>query len=149
MEVHPIGTVRSPYTSTGSIPLCAAEKLEEEATVHVLPEYVEGLADLDGFSHIILLVHMHQATTTQLKVHPPVDDSGGVRGVFATRSPLRPNHIGLTIVELVRIDGGEMVVRGIDLLDGTPVLDIKPYTPYDARSPIEIGWLEGRAVSQG
>ncbi|NIP35708.1 MAG: tRNA (N6-threonylcarbamoyladenosine(37)-N6)-methyltransferase TrmO [Thermoplasmata archaeon] len=149
MEVHPIGTVRSPYTSTGSIPLCASEKLDEEATVQVLPECVEGLADLDGFSHVILLVHMHKATTTKLTVHPPVDDSGMARGVFATRSPLRPNHIGLSIVELVRIEGGEMHVRGIDLLDGTPVLDIKPYTPYDARSPVVIGWLEGRAAPQG
>lgn len=98
---------------------------------------------------MILLVYLHRTAGTKLKVYPPVDDSGRPRGVFATRSPHRPNHIGLSIVELVRVKGRELEVRGIDLLDGTPLLDIKPYTPYDARSPIEIGWLEGKALPQG
>ena len=148
-ELTPIGTVRTPYRTTDAIPCCAAEKLSEEAIVEVFPEFAEGLADLDGFSHVILLVHLHEARSTKLTVFPPVDDSGRPRGVFATRSPLRPNHIGLSIVELVRVEGTRLVVRGIDLLDRTPLLDIKPYTPYDARSPIELGWLEGKASPQG
>lgn len=147
-EMVPIGVVHSPYTSVDDIPRCAAEKLEEEAIVEVFHEFAEGLADLNGFSHVMLLVHMHQATTTKMTVVPPIDGNEQARGVFATRSPLRPNHIGLSTVELVRIEGRNLVVQGIDLLDGTPLLDIKPYMPYDARSSIEIGWLEGKAISQ-
>ncbi len=136
--------VRTPYRTKDAIPCSAADKLKEEAFVEVLPEFAEGLTDLDGFSHVMLLVHLHEAKSTRLTVHPPVDGSGTPRGVFATRSPYRPNHIGLSIVELVRVEGTRLVVRGIDLLDGTPLLDIKPYTPYDARAPIDIGWLEGK-----
>jgi tRNA-Thr(GGU) m(6)t(6)A37 methyltransferase TsaA len=148
MEMHPIGTVHSPYTGVEDIPRCAGERLEAEAVVEVLPEYSEGLADVDGFSHLMLLAHLHRAGVVKLKVVPPVDETRSTRGVFATRSPLRPNHIGVTIVELVRVEGNELHVRGVDLLDGTPLLDIKPYMPYDARGPVRMGWLGGRAVSQ-
>ena len=146
VEMVPIGVVHSPYTSVDDIPRCAAEKLEEEAIIEVFQEFTEGLADLNGFSHVILLVHLHEATSTKLTVVPPIEGNEQARGVFATRSPLRPNHIGLSTVELVRIEGRNLVVQGIDLLDGTPLLDIKPYLPYDARSSIEIGWLEGKAI---
>lgn len=149
MELYPIGTVRTPYTSKDDIPRCFAERLSEEAVVQVFPQFVEGLADLDGFSHVMLLTHLHEATSTMLTVHPPFDDPGAARGVFATRSPYRPNHIGVTIVELVRVEGGNLLVRGVDLLDGTPLLDIKPYTNYDNRSPIRIGWLEGKVRPRG
>jgi tRNA-Thr(GGU) m(6)t(6)A37 methyltransferase TsaA len=149
MELSPIGTVRTPYRSREDIPHGATERLGVEAVVEVFPQFVEGLADLEGFSHVMLLAHLHEATTTKLTVHPPFDDTGSPRGVFATRSPYRPNHIALSIVELVRVEGANLVVRGVDLFDGTPLLDIKPYTPYNARSPIEIGWLEGKIRPQG
>jgi tRNA-Thr(GGU) m(6)t(6)A37 methyltransferase TsaA len=148
MEMHPIGTVHSPYTEVEDIPRCAGERLEAEAVVEVFPEYTEGLADVDGFSHLILLAYLHRAGEVKLRVMPPVDETRSTRGVFATRSPLRPNHIGVTIVELAGVEGNELQVRGIDLLDGTPLLDIKPYLLYEARGPIQLGWLEGRAISQ-
>lgn len=138
--------MHSPYSKVEQIPRCAAEKLEEVAVVEVFHDFSEGLQDLDGFSHVMLLVYLHEARETKLTVLPPIDDQ--VRGVFATRSPMRPNHIGVSIVELVKVEGSNLVVRGIDLLDGTPLLDIKPYTPYDARRSIEIGWLEGKAKYQ-
>jgi tRNA-Thr(GGU) m(6)t(6)A37 methyltransferase TsaA len=147
MEMHPIGTVHSPYRDVGDVPRSTAERLEVEAVVEVLPEYSEGLADLGGFSHAMLLAHLHRADVVKLTVVPPVDETRSPRGVFATRSPLRPNHIAVTIVELVRVEGTSLHVRGVDLLDGTPVLDIKPYMPYDARGPVRMGWLEGRTTS--
>ena len=149
MEIEPIGTIHSPYGSVEEIPLCASEKLEERAVVEVFQEYAEGLKDVEGFSHLLLLVHLHEAPGTKLVVNPPVDDEGKARGVFATRSPLRPNHIGVSIVELERVEGRNLVVRGIDLLDGTPLIDIKPYMQYDNRTAIKVGWLEGKAISQG
>lgn len=148
MEMKPIGVVHTPYMSVENIPLCASEKLEAVAVVEVFPDYVEGLRDVEGFSHLMLVVHMHEATGTMLTVHPPIDDEGKARGVFATRSPMRPNHIGVSIVELDRVEGHNLFVRGIDLLDGTPLIDIKPYMPYDVRTVIKVGWLEGKAISQ-
>jgi tRNA-Thr(GGU) m(6)t(6)A37 methyltransferase TsaA len=148
MEMRAIGTVHSPYTEVDDIPLCAGERLEEEAVVEVFPEFSEGLEDVEGFSHLMLLAYLHRADSVKLTVVPPVDETRSSRGVFATRSPLRPNHIGVTIVELVAVDGTRLRVRGIDLLDGTPLLDIKPYMLYDARKPIRMGWLEGMAISR-
>jgi tRNA-Thr(GGU) m(6)t(6)A37 methyltransferase TsaA len=146
--VEPIGVIHSPYRSVEEIPRCAGEKLDETARVEVFPEYAPGLRDVEGFSHLMLLAHLHEARDTKLVVHPPIDPSGRPRGVFATRSPQRPNHIAVSIVELEGVEGRTLVVRGIDLLDGTPLIDIKPYTPYDARTAIEVGWLEGIAISQ-
>jgi len=142
MKLTPIGTVHSPYTSIEQIPRGTIERLEEVAVVEVFHDYAEGLKDLDGFSHVILIVYFHEATEERLAVTPPLDDHP--RGVFATRSPSRPNHLGVCIVELLKLEGRNLVVRGIDVLDDTPLLDIKPYTPYDSRSDIRIGWLEGR-----
>lgn len=144
MEIEPIGIVHTPYSSVDEIPGNAIERLEEVAVVEVFHDFSEGLRDLDGFSHVMLLEYLHEARETKLTVYPPFDDSGQARGVFATRSPVRPNHIGVSVVELVKVEGRNLVVRGIDLLDGTPLLDIKPYIPYDARTSIDIGWLEGK-----
>jgi tRNA-Thr(GGU) m(6)t(6)A37 methyltransferase TsaA len=148
MEMRPIGTVHSPYTEVEDIPSCASERLEREAVVEVLPEYSGGLADVEGFSHLMLVAYLHRADTVKLTVVPPVDETRSRRGVFATRSPLRPNHIAVTIVELVAVDGTRLRVRGVDLLEGTPILDIKPFMPYDAREPVRMGWLEGGAISR-
>jgi tRNA-Thr(GGU) m(6)t(6)A37 methyltransferase TsaA len=142
MELKRIGTVRSPYTHVDQIPRCAAERLKERAVVEVDEAYAKGLADLEGFSHVILVVRFHLADREMLTVVPPIDDQE--RGVFATRSPMRPNHLGVCIVELEGIEGRRLQVKGVDVVEGTPLLDIKPYTPYDVRSPIEIGWLEGK-----
>jgi tRNA-Thr(GGU) m(6)t(6)A37 methyltransferase TsaA len=142
MEIVQIGTVHSPYTEIGQIPRCAVDRLEEVAVVEVFHEFSDGLQDLDGFSHVMLIVHMHKAEEVKLRVLPPIDDQ--IRGVFATRSPMRPNHLGVSVVELLKVEGRNLRVKGIDLLDGTPLVDIKPFTNYDIQNPIRIGWLEGK-----
>ncbi len=142
MEILQIGTIHSPYTEIGQIPRCSVDRMEAIARVEVFPEYSDGLQDLDGFSHVMLLVHMHKAEEEKLRVLPPIDDQE--RGVFATRSPMRPNHIGVSVVELLKVKGRNLVVKGIDLLDGTPLIDIKPFTSYDIQTTIRMGWLEGK-----
>jgi tRNA-Thr(GGU) m(6)t(6)A37 methyltransferase TsaA len=137
-----IGTVHSPYRKMEDVPCCAIDRLSEVAVVEVDHDYSDGLSDLQGFSHVMIIVHLHKALEEKLVVTPRIDDTK--RGVYATRSPLRPNHLGVSIVELIKVEGRNLLVRGIDLLDGTPVLDIKPYIPYDARSPLRLGWLEGK-----
>lgn len=137
-----IGTVHSMYTEVDQIPRCAVDRLNSMATVEVFQEFSEGLKDLDGFSHVVLIALLHRALEVKLRVTPPFDDQE--RGVFATRSPLRPNHLGMSIVELLKVEGRNLLVRGIDLLDGTPVMDIKPYTRYDVRTPTRMGWLEDK-----
>jgi tRNA-Thr(GGU) m(6)t(6)A37 methyltransferase TsaA len=110
-------------------------------TVEVLPEYAEGLADLEGFSHIILIYHFHRSTGHRLKVVPFLDTEE--RGVFATRAPSRPNAIGLSLVRLVSVEKNRLSVEGVDILDGTPLLDIKPYVPdFDEKTDVRLGWLE-------
>lgn len=110
-------------------------------TVVIHEQYLEGLVDLDGFSHIYLIYEFHRAQRTELKVIPFMDNVA--RGVLATRSPLRPNHLGLSIVELVRVDGTCLTVRGLDILDGTPLLDIKPYiAAFDQVEQSRSGWME-------
>ena len=143
MEIVQIGTVHSPYTELGQIPGCAVDRMEEVAVVEVFHEYSDGLQDLEGFSHVMLIVHMHKAEEEKLRVLPPIDDQE--RGVFATRSPMRPNHLGVSVVELLKVEGRNLVVKGIDFLDGTPLIDIKPFTSYDLQTPIRIGWLEGKS----
>lgn len=109
--------------------------------VVVFPEFAEGLADLDGFSHIILLTHLHRAKPYRLRVVPFLDTVE--RGLFATRAPSRPNPIGLSVVRLLKVDGNRLEVEDVDLLDETPVLDIKPYVPdFDRSVDIRLGWLE-------
>jgi tRNA-Thr(GGU) m(6)t(6)A37 methyltransferase TsaA len=109
-------------------------------TVEVFPEFQAGLQDLEGFSHIVLVCHLHQAAGYDLKVVPFLDTE--VRGLFATRTPKRPNPIGLSIVRLVEIEGNRLSIQDLDLLDGTPLLDIKPYVlEFDERKDARMGWL--------
>jgi tRNA-Thr(GGU) m(6)t(6)A37 methyltransferase TsaA len=139
---EPIGVIHSPYTSVGDMPIQAAAASRVQGRVEVLPEYAGGLADLDGFSHIILLYHFHLAGPPQLTVVPFLDRER--RGVFATRAPLRPNPIGLSVVRLVGVAGNILTIEGIDAIDGTPLLDIKPYIPmFDHHEGATIGWLAG------
>ena len=147
IQLMQIGTVHTPYHDLESIPHCALDRLGEVAVVEVHHEFADGLQDLEGFSHVMLIVHLHKAREERLIVVPRFDSER--RGVYATRSPLRPNHLGVSIVELIKVEGRNLLVRGIDLLDGTPVLDIKPYIPYDVRAPLRIGWLEGKISRDG
>jgi tRNA-Thr(GGU) m(6)t(6)A37 methyltransferase TsaA len=135
-----IGHVRSPYTRTSDIPKGLGAKHDAEGTIEILPEFAAGLADVEGFSHLFILWVFDRSTDFDLIATPPADD-GRPHGVFATRSPRRPNPIGLTVVELLHRDGAQLRVRGVDMLDGTPILDIKPYLSSISESMIRRGWL--------
>lgn len=123
------------------MPIQPSSRAAAAGIVTVIPEFTEGLADLEGFSHIILLYHFHHVRAMQLAVTPFLDD--GPHGVFATRAPTRPNPIGLSVVELVRREDNVLHVANLDVLDGTPLLDIKPYVPqFDAAEATRLGWFE-------
>jgi tRNA-Thr(GGU) m(6)t(6)A37 methyltransferase TsaA len=136
-----IGIIHSSFTSLGAMPIQPVSEASGRGIVEIFPEFVEGLQDLDGFSHVILLYHFHQQSSCALTVTPFLDATP--HGVFATRAPSRPNPIGLSIVKLVNIKDGELFVEQLDILDKTPILDIKPYVPeFDYRPDARIGWLE-------
>jgi tRNA-Thr(GGU) m(6)t(6)A37 methyltransferase TsaA len=138
--MHPIGFVRSGYRETREIPKGLDAKHDAEGAIDVLPELARGLQDIEGFSHLIVIwVFDRVGSGDVLEATPPSDDRP--HGVFATRSPQRPNPIGLTVVELLRRDGNQLHVRGLDMLDGTPVLDIKPYLTGIPAEQIRRGWL--------
>ncbi|MGA1848885.1 MAG: tRNA (N6-threonylcarbamoyladenosine(37)-N6)-methyltransferase TrmO [Thermoplasmatota archaeon] len=141
IELAPIGYVRSPFKDLGGIPIQTRRGNDFTGEVEVLEEFAEGLADLDGFSHIILLSYLHRSEGYDLKVVPFLDNVE--RGVFSTRAPRRPNPIGLHVVKLEGVGGNILRIRGIDMVDGTPVLDIKPYIPHDD-ADLKLGWLEGK-----
>jgi tRNA-Thr(GGU) m(6)t(6)A37 methyltransferase TsaA len=144
IEFPPIGKVHSPYAEPEGAPIQVPGGEGVEATIEIYPEYVAGLDSVEGFSHIIVLYHFHLAGKAELTVHPFLDDQA--RGIFATRAPCRPNAIGLSVVHLVRVEGNLLHVEDLDIIDLSPVLDIKPYVPeFDARDVDSIGWLEGKA----
>lgn len=141
IQYESIGVVHSPFAESKGTPVQPSRANNATGTVEVFQGFAEGLADLDGFSHIILLCHMHKTSGYRLKVIPYLDDQ--LRGLFATRAPSRPNPIGLSVVELLGIEGNTLAIRGIDLLDGTPVLDIKPCVgEFDQRTELRTGWLK-------
>ena len=141
IRYQPIGIVHSPFTKLEGMPIQPSRARDIAGTVEVFPEFQDGLKDLDGFSHILLLYHFHKATGYNLHVVPFLDTE--TRGLFATRAPKRPNPIGLSIVRLVNIRGNKISVLDLDILDETPVLDIKPYVPeFDERPEVCFGWLE-------
>jgi len=138
---HPIGIIHSPFTDLADMPIQPTGAASAPGTVELFSEYVEGLKDLDGFSHIILIYHLHQARRVSLTVTPFLDSEP--RGIFATRAPTRPNPIGLSIVRLLKIEGNILFIEALDILDGTPLLDIKPYVPaFDGHPEARTGWLE-------
>jgi tRNA (adenine37-N6)-methyltransferase len=140
----PIGIIHSPFSDIKGMPIQPLGAKGIKGTVELMPEYAEGLHDLEGFSHVILIYHLHASTGYSLKVKPFLDDQ--VRGVFATRAPQRPNPIGLSVLRLVKIEGNTLHMEDIDIVDGTPLLDIKPYVPaFDAPENIRIGWLTEKA----
>lgn len=144
----PIGTIHSPFATCEGMPIQPAGARGVRGQVEVDEQFAAGLKDLDGFSHVILLYHFHQAKACSLLVTPFLDAEP--RGVFSTRAPRRPNPIGLSVVEIERIDGCTIHVKGIDVLDGTPLLDLKPYVPaFDHAPGARTGWLESRAGAAG
>jgi len=137
---RPIGVIHSPFKEPKGTPIQPPGAEGITGTVEMSPQYVEGMKDWDGFSHIILIYHFHQAGTPWLKVKPFMDDES--HGVFAMRGPSRPNGIGISIVCLVKIQGNILHIQEVDIVDSTPLLDIKPYVPaFDARENVRIGWL--------
>jgi tRNA (adenine37-N6)-methyltransferase len=136
---RPIGHIQTPYKATKEIPKGPGAKHEAEGVLVILPEFEAGLMDIEGFSHLFVLWEFHQSDGFNLVGRPPIDDRP--HGVFATRSPRRPNPIGLTVVELLRRDGGTLHVRGVDMLNGTPILDIKPYLSSIAPEKLRRGWI--------
>jgi tRNA-Thr(GGU) m(6)t(6)A37 methyltransferase TsaA len=149
---RPIGHVRSPYKSTQEVPKGLGAQHNAEGVIEILPELEAGLTDIEGFSHLIVLwVFDRQIfdgkAEFQLLGTPPSDDRS--HGVFATRSPRRPNPIGLTVVELLRREGRKLHVRGVDMLDGTPVLDIKPYLSSVPEEKLRRGWLAEAEARRG
>ena len=135
----PIGVIHAPFTDTTAIPKGCGATHEAEGSLEILKEFEPGLADVDGFSHLYVLWVFDRAKGSSLVAHPPSDDRP--HGVFATRSPQRPNPIGLTVVQLLHRDGRVLHVRGVDMLEGTPVLDIKPYLSNVPEAALRRGWL--------
>ncbi len=141
IHLQPIGTIRSPFTDPRGMPIQPAGAADVTGTVEVAARYADGLLHLEGFSHIVLIYHFHRSEGHDLQVTPYLDDR--VHGVFATRAPRRPNPIGLSVVRLQRREGRILHVVGVDVLDGTPLLDIKPHVPdFEPGGPIRTGWLE-------
>ena len=141
-EIHyePIGIIHSPFTDTNGMPIQPTSSRGIAGTAEVKPYYADGLKDIEGFSHIILLYHFHFSNGPLLQVKPFLDDS--VRGIFSTRAPRRPNPIGLSVVRLTGVENTTLYIEDVDILDGTPLLDIKPYVPeFDHRQVDKIGWL--------
>ena len=141
IKYRPIGVIHSPFKEPKGTPIQPTGCQGIHGTVEVFPEYVQGLKDVEGFSHIILIYHFHLSKKTSLRVKPFMDNE--VRGVFAMRGPSRPNPIGISVVRLVGVEEEILHIRDIDIVDGTPLLDIKPYVPeFDVRDAEKIGWLE-------
>ena len=136
---RPIGFVSSPYKETKEIPKGLGAQHQAEGVLKILPEYEEGLTDIEGLSHLFVIWEFDRSQGFDLVGTPPCDNRP--HGVFATRSPRRPNPIGLTVVELLHRDGADLHVRGVDMLDGTPILDIKPYLSSVPEEKLHRGWL--------
>ena len=147
LVMRPIGWARTPFTDTKEIPKGPGAEHRAEGTLEIRPELEGGLLDIEGFSHLIVLWAFHRASGYELTGTPPTDDRP--HGVFATRSPRRPNPLGLTVVELVRREGSKLHVRGVDMLDGTPILDLKPYLSSVPPETIRRGWLAEAEARRG
>ena len=144
ISYRPIGIIRSPFKSPKGTPIQPTGAVDQAGRVELEPAYERALDDLDGFSHLYLIYHFHLAKEYSSKVTPFLDDHA--RGLFATRAPARPNAIGFSVVRLERIEGTTLHVLDIDVVDRTPLLDIKPYVPaFDQRSDVQTGWMDGKS----
>ena len=144
---QPIGFVSSPFKDAAAIPKGLGAKHEEEGALNILPSFAAGLADIEGYSHLYVLWVFDRSDGFDLTVTPPTDNRP--HGLFSTRSPRRPNPIGLTVVELLRREGDSLRVRGVDMLDGTPILDIKPYLSNIPPESLRRGWLAEAEARKG
>ena len=141
IQLIPIGIIHSPFTQMIGTPIQSAFSKDGKGTVEIFPQFKRGLKDLKGFSHIILIYHFHKSKGYRLLCRPFLDKVE--RGIFATRAPARPNPIGLSIVRLNKIKDNILSVASLDVLDGTPLIDIKPYIPhFDSLKTLKIGWFE-------
>lgn len=142
IELKSIGIIHSPYKTKEDVPM-QPFRSEDEGEIKIFKKYEEGLKDIDGFSHIVILFIFHRSKGYSLQVKPFVDDR--LRGLFATRHPNRPNAIGISTVRLLGRKKNILKIKGMDVLDGTPLVDIKPYVPrFDEKEEAKFGWLEGR-----
>jgi tRNA-Thr(GGU) m(6)t(6)A37 methyltransferase TsaA len=145
MEIimRPIGVIHSPFTEKKQTPI-QASRSQARGTIEVDQKFMGGLQDLEGFSHIFILYAFHNTSGYSLRVKPFLDHKE--RGLFSTRYPRRPNQIGLSVVQLLAVDGNRLTIQGVDVLDNTPLLDIKPYVPdFDVRTDVRVGWYETRS----
>ena len=141
-EIEPVGIIHTPYKKLGDIP-CQGYKSDKTGTIEIYKEYEQGLEDTEGFSHLIILYLFHEAKGYSLHSMPFLGRK--LRGIFAIRSPYRPNHIGLSVVKLLGRTNNLLEVGNVDMLEGTPLLDIKPYVPkFDIRENARFGWLEDK-----
>ena len=141
IKYRPIGLVHTPFKQIEGMPIQPSGAAQIQGSVEIFPEFADGLQDIENFSHLILLYHFHRTQAPKLMVTPFLDSRP--HGIFATRAPTRPNPIGLSIVRLLQREGNILQIENVDLLDGTPVLDIKPYVPeFDQHPANRIGWLE-------
>ena len=139
--IQPVGVIHSPYKESADIPIQGIFRTDAEAWVELKEKYAEGLKDLDGFSHAIILYFFHKSQREEIQGQPFLEQNK--HGIFAIRSPHRPNHIGLSIVKIKKIEANRMYFTEVDMLDATPVLDIKPYVKYfDSRDNVKCGWLD-------
>jgi len=137
----PIGVVRTPFDEPKGTPIQPAAAKGIKGTVEIFPQYTDGIEDVEGFSHMILIYHFHLSGGYSLKVKPYMDDQ--YYGVFATRAPRRPNSIGISVVRLTNIEKNILHIQDVDIVNGTPLLDIKPFVPeFSANEEIRVGWLE-------
>lgn len=145
INYKPIGIIHTPFKNIEGMPIQPSGAEGVKGVVELEPEYSDGLKDIEGFSHIILIFHFHLSKGFSLIVKPFIDNKR--HGVFATRAPRRPNQIGISIVKLIKVEGSKLYIENIDVVDGTPLLDIKPYIPkFDEQTGnIKIGWLTGKA----
>jgi tRNA (adenine37-N6)-methyltransferase len=142
VKYNPIGTLHSQFKKPQNTPIQSAASKGIKGSIEIAHEYVEGLKGLEGFSHIILIYHCHLSKNYSLTVKPYLDNENS-HGVFSTRAPSRPNPIGITIVRLTKIKDNIIYIQDLDIIDGTPLLDIKPYIPeFDQRKATKIGWLK-------
>jgi tRNA (adenine37-N6)-methyltransferase len=144
IRYKPIGIIHSAFKDAKGMPIQPSGAKGVAGTVEMSPDFIEGLKDLEGFSHIILIYHFHLSKGYTLSVKPFMDDK--LHGVFATRAPRRPNSIGISVVKLIKVEGNLLYIENVDIIDGTPLLDIKPYiSEVDAHKVEKAGWLSGKA----
>lgn len=141
ISYKPIGTIHSPFKEAKGTPIQAVAAQGADGSIELEPQYVAGLKDIEGFSHLMLLYHFHLIRESSLVVKPFLDNE--LHGIFATRSPSRPNSIGISVVRLIKVEGNQLYIKDVDTIDGTPLLDIKPYVPkFDIRETEKTGWFE-------